>query len=87
MDQFLWVHKLLDTTWVKLFGKEHRRLMHDEATVLWIERTYGPMAAAVAKSHIALDLTFSGWKQRNGFNTYQRNPRLKGRKDQGLLYD
>jgi len=67
MGQYRWVHQLLDTTWVKLFGKEHRRLMHDTQTVVWIERTYGPIPAAVAKSHIALDMAFSGWKRRNGY--------------------
>ncbi len=65
--QFDFVHKLLDTTWVKLFGKEHRRIAHDDKMVQYIEANYGPMAAAVAKSHIALDITFSGWKRRNGY--------------------
>lgn len=87
MGQYRFIHQMLDTQWVKLFGKEHRRIAHDDRMVLYIERTYGPIPAAVAKSHIALDMAFSGWKRRNGFNTYQRHPRLKGKNNQEFLHE
>ena len=62
--QFEYVHKLMDHPWVETFGAEHRRLMHDDKAILWIESQYGPMAGLVARGHRALDIAFSGAKHR-----------------------
>ncbi|MDD5614968.1 MAG: hypothetical protein PHH85_02065 [Candidatus Methanoperedens sp.] len=47
-----------------MFGKEHRKIMHDSRTVVWIEMNYGPVPALVAKGHIALDIAVSSAKRR-----------------------
>lgn len=62
--QFQNIHDILDHPWVNLFGKEHRRLMHDEKTVQWIEQVYGPAAAIAARAHIACDMAFSDAKRK-----------------------
>jgi GTP-dependent phosphoenolpyruvate carboxykinase len=64
MGEYRWVHQLLDHPWQEVFGKEHRRIMHDQKTVAWIESQYGPMASLVARSHIAIDLAVSSAKKR-----------------------
>lgn len=55
---------MLDHPWQGMFGAEHRKLMHDAKTIAWIEATYGPVPALVAKAHIALDITTTNMKQR-----------------------
>lgn len=69
MGQFRWIHALLDHPWVDILGAEHRRFMHDAKTVAWIESTYGPLPALVAKSHIALDIATSSMKKR-GYSSH-----------------
>lgn len=66
MGQFRWVHQLLDHPWINVFGAEHRKVMHDAKTIAWIESQYGPMAALVAKGHIACDIAFSSLKRKGG---------------------
>jgi len=61
--QFDWVHKLIDGPFPKMFGKEHRKILHDpegvEAIRQLVTSMYGPfignMAATVAMHHISLD--------------------------------
>lgn len=65
MGQYRWVHRLLDHPWVRMFQEEHRKIMHDEKAVQWIEQQYGPVAALVARAHIATDVAFSEYKKRN----------------------
>lgn len=64
MGQFRWVHRTLDHPWQEMFGKEHRKIMHDSKAIEWIEMRYGPMPALIAKAHIALDIAVSSAKQR-----------------------
>lgn len=63
--QYQYIHDLMDHPWVSIFQKDHRRLMHDEKTVQWIEQQYGPVAAIVARAHIACDMAFSEYKKKN----------------------
>lgn len=64
MGQYRWVHQLLDHPWQEMFGREHRKIMHDSKAVAYIEAYYGPVPALVAKGHIALDIAVSSAKQR-----------------------
>ena len=49
------VHKLLDTAYVKIFEKDHRKILHDAKSVEVIRQQLGPMAATVAMDHIFMD--------------------------------
>jgi len=49
------VHKLLDTVYVKIFGEDHRKILHDPDAVETIRRQLGPVAATVAMNHIFMD--------------------------------
>lgn len=49
------VHKLLDTAYVKMFEKDHRKILHDAESVEVIRQQLGPIAASVAMQHIFMD--------------------------------
>lgn len=49
------VHKLLDTAYVKIFEKDHRKILHDAESVEVIRQQLGPTAASVAMQHIFMD--------------------------------
>ena len=49
------VHKLLDTAYVKIFEKDHRKILHDAESVEVIRQQLGSMAATVAANHIFMD--------------------------------
>lgn len=49
------VHKYLDTVFVKMFEEEHRGILHDPGTVDAITRQFGSVAGFVAMNHIFMD--------------------------------
>ena len=48
-------HKILDTAYVKIFEKDHRKILHDAESVEVIRQQLGSMAATVAMHHIFMD--------------------------------
>lgn len=66
--QYKFIHYLLDhgsIDYVKVFGQNHRKFMHDDRAVRYITMTYGAEAGLVAKGHIALDKVWS-YSKRHG---------------------
>ena len=55
---------MMDQPWQRMFGKRHRKVMHDEATVQWFTATYGPLVGQVVKGHLILDLVVSQYGKR-----------------------
>ena len=53
--EYDFVHKYLDTVFVKMFEEEHREILHDQETVGAIGRQFGPVAGFVAMNHIFMD--------------------------------
>lgn len=53
--QYDHVHKLLDTAYVKLFGEDHRKILHDADAVNAIRQKLGYDAGTVAMHHIFMD--------------------------------
>jgi len=49
------VHKLLDTVYVKAFGEDHRKILHDAEAVAAIRKQLGYDAGTVAMHHIFMD--------------------------------
>ena len=46
--EFDFVHRLLDSPWAKLFGKQHRRILHDKRAVELITTIFGVRAGCVS---------------------------------------
>ena len=49
------VHKLLDSGFVKIFGKDHRRILHEAEAIEVIRKQLGYDAGTVAMHHIFMD--------------------------------
>jgi len=62
--EFDFVHRLLDSPWTKLFGKQHRRILHDENAVKLITAMFGVRAGMAAWWHIYFDKLFMTLKLR-----------------------
>ena len=62
---WLWLHKLLDSPFASMFGKRHRKILHDPEGVEEIRRQFGNEAALVAAHHICLDSP-TKWEIVNG---------------------
>jgi len=52
---YQWVHEMLDSGYAKIFGKKHRRILHDLKSVEVIRQVFGDDVALVATHHIFLD--------------------------------
>jgi len=52
---YLWVHRMLDSGFAKIFGKDHRKILHDPESVEVIRKAFGDEVALVAAWHIHLD--------------------------------
>lgn len=52
---YLWVHQLLDSGFAPIFGKKHRKILHDPASVEVFRRKFGNEIALVVAWHIHLD--------------------------------
>ena len=50
-----WVHQLMDSPFSQIFGKQHRKILHDAEGVEAIRQQFGDMIALVAMHHITLD--------------------------------
>ena len=53
--QYDQIHKLLDTAFVKMFDKKHRKVLHDPSSVEAVRQQFGDHAAMVATHHIYMD--------------------------------
>lgn len=49
------MHKILDTAYVKIFGEDHRKILHDADAVKVIRQQLGYDAGTVAMHHIFMD--------------------------------
>jgi len=63
--EFDYVHRLLDNPWAKIFGKQHRRILHDERAVELITAMFGIRAGMAAFWHIYFDKLFMKIRQKN----------------------
>ena len=52
---YLWVHEMMDSGFARIFGKEHRKILHDPKSVEAIRQVFGDEIALVAAWHIHLD--------------------------------
>lgn len=52
---YLWVHRMLDSGFAQMFGKKHRKILHDAKSVEAIRQAFGDEIALVAAWHIHLD--------------------------------
>lgn len=52
---YLWVHQMLDSGFAKLYGKKHRKILHDPESVEVFRRAFGDEIALVVAWHIHLD--------------------------------
>ena len=52
---YRWIHELLDTPFAAIFGKEHRKILHDPSAVEAIRQQFGDFVALVAAHHLAMD--------------------------------
>lgn len=59
LGEYRWIHEMIDQPWQRMFGKRHRKVMHDQDMVAWVAATYGPIAGMVAQGHLTLDLVMS----------------------------
>ena len=64
LGEYRWVHEMMDQPWQQMFGKRHRKIMHDDNTVQWFAMTYGPVVGQVAKGHLIIDLVISQYGKR-----------------------
>lgn len=64
LGEYRWVHEMMDQPWQQMFGKRHRKIMHDDSTVQWFAMTYGPVVGQVAKGHLIIDLVISQYGKR-----------------------
>ena len=62
---YLWVHQMLDSGFAKMFGKKHRKILHDPESVEVIRQIFGDEIALVAAWHIYLDSP-TKWEIVNG---------------------
>lgn len=61
---WLEVHEWLDAfAGSERYGMRHRRVRHHEAGIREAVRLFGPGAGAVARQHIASDLSEEGWQE------------------------
>ena len=64
MWHYLWVHQMLDSPFVKIFGKKHRRILHSAAGVQLFTLWFGPEIGLVAYYHILLDRVFTALRRK-----------------------
>lgn len=64
LGEYHWLHELIDQPWQRMFGKRHRKVMHDDKMVQWVTNVYGPVAGQIARGHLIVDLTISLYAKR-----------------------
>ena len=62
-DKYHWVHSAMDHPWTKIYGPAHRKINHNQQFVDQMTYQYGPIAGAIARNHISLDLFFTKQKR------------------------
>ena len=57
--QYGFVNAVMDRPWHRLFGKQHRTILHNQDGIEEIGRRFGPWAAKFAQLHIYVDTLFT----------------------------
>ena len=75
-NKYKFVHQLLDSA-QPVLGKTHRKLFHDEGTMLWIRANYGFVAEQIARDHLRMDLASTNRKNAAAREKYKRDKNKK----------
>ena len=69
--QFNWVNHIMDHPWQELYGKNHRKVAHNETFARMMEQQYGYWAGQFVRFHIQCDQELTNRKNKAAREKYK----------------
>jgi len=83
--QFNWVNYIMDHPWQELFGKDHRKVAHNEAFARMMEQQYGYWAGQFVRFHIECDRRETNRKNKKAREKYKLKKALNKKRGKNKI--